>query len=190
MQAKHLVFGALALGIFAVASQLTPHPSDPKAYISVSSLMDSIPGDHPKCISTNGLPDPNCTKGAINPNCTLTDVKTSGYSATVRPSTSITNPEKLKVMSLYGMDGQNLATIEGDHLLPISLCGCPGPNRQCDFDQNFWPEKWTLITNGMDYGAHAKDAVEYRMLKYVRSGKITLSKAQNCIVTNWRTCPK
>ena len=85
----------------------------------------------------------------------------------------------------YGQDGQSLSLYEGDHIVPISECGCPGPGRKCDFHANFWPEIWTG-----PLGAHAKDAAENKCLKAIRTGKLTLAAADAQIAKDWTTACK
>src|ERR1035437_3933713 len=58
-----------------------------------------------RCIIKNYLPDPNCTPGAIDPRVTQVNINSticvSGYTATVRPSTSVTNKIKVEQMQAY-----------------------------------------------------------------------------------------
>ncbi len=172
---------------------------------SSSSIPHTVLGQD--CLSENGLPDSNCTNGAVDLNCTLDDVKKAGYSATVRPTTAITNPMKKTVAQEYGMGKTASSLVEGDHLIEISVCGCPGPNYayktvsgkyytpHCvslsgqettgdPFYLNFWPESWTGQNN-----AHDKDKVEARVLKEVRDGTLSLLGAESCLAQNWQTCP-
>lgn len=53
-----------------------------------------------------GLPDPKCTPGAINPAVTQDNIKNTicvpGFTRTVRPPVSYTTPLKIKLMHSYG----------------------------------------------------------------------------------------
>src|SRR5690349_7314738 len=54
-------------------------------------------------------PDPRCTPGAVNPGVTQATIATticrSGWTSTVRPPESITQPEKLASMAAYSLRG-------------------------------------------------------------------------------------
>jgi len=73
------------------------------------------------CISQGGLPDPACTPGAIDPRVTQANIASticrSGYSKSVRPSSSVTDNIKREQMAAYGLQGVRLADDELDHLL-------------------------------------------------------------------------
>ncbi len=118
------------------------------------------------CSSVDGLPDPACTPGAVDPAVTQANIHQTicvpGYSKSVRPPVSVTNPMKRQVMQEYGLGGDDPREYEGDHLIPISIGGCPGPGRSCDFHANFWPEPWTGADN-----AHDKDHVENALHRLV-----------------------
>jgi hypothetical protein len=65
------------------------------------------------CTSTNGLPDPGCTPGAVDPRVSQTTVGQTvcvrGYTATVRPPREVTDCIKGQQMGAYGLTGQRLA---------------------------------------------------------------------------------
>lgn len=138
------------------------------------------------CQSVNGLPDPDCTPGAIDPHVTQDNIHQTicvpGYSKTVRPPVSVSNAMKRRVMKEYGLPWSDHKQMEGDHFLPIEAGGCPGPDAGCDFHANFWPEPW----NGK-LGAHAKDKIENHCHRAICSGKITLRDAQAQLMKDWRT---
>jgi hypothetical protein len=66
------------------------------------------------------LPDPRCTPGALNPAVTQENIGASicreGYTATVRPAESVTEPEKRASLAAYGDPGP-LRDYEYDHIL-------------------------------------------------------------------------
>lgn len=138
------------------------------------------------CTSVNGLPDPACTPGSIDPRVTQDNIHQTicvpGYSKSVRPPVSVTNGMKHQVMEEYGLAGQELRLYEGDHEISIELGGCPGPDAGCDFRANFWPEPWDGDNN-----AHDKDATENRCHRAVCSGVLPLADAQRQIATDWKT---
>lgn len=125
------------------------------------------------------LPDPTCTPGAINTEVTQSNIQSTicsyGYTATVRPPVSVTEPLKYKLMFDYGYGGQSASDYELDHLIPLELGGASTV-------ENLWPE---LDNHPSSYYLNSKDIVENTLHKEVCSGKITLEQAQAEIVTNW-----
>jgi hypothetical protein len=126
------------------------------------------------------LPDPYCTPGSYNPNVTQSNIHSticvSGWTDTVRPPTSYTNPLKAQGIIDYGYSDTNMADYEEDHLVPLELGGAPRD------PGNLWPEP--------RYGtktAYTKDGVETKLKNAVCSGQITLSSARSAIRTNWTT---
>ncbi len=132
------------------------------------------------------LPDPHCTPGATNPRVTQADLAStickSGYTATIRPPTNITGPEKTASEAAYGFHGK-AATTEYDHLISLEIGGDPNS------PLNLWPEpnktSAASITN-------PKDKVENTLKSLVCNavhGKpyLPLAKAQYLIATNWMT---
>lgn len=139
-----------------------------------SSSTQSVPTN---CKSVNGLPDSKCTPGAIDPKVTQSNIKDtickSGYTKTVRPSVSYTEPLKIKLMKAYGIKG-SLKDYELDHLIPLEIGGNPTDVK------NLWPEPWHGNST-----ASMKDGLENYLHKQVCSGKMDLKTAQNEIATNW-----
>lgn len=66
------------------------------------------------------LPDPTCTPGATNPQVTQATIKDticrSGWTATIRPPSSVTGKEKAGSLAAYAYAG-NLKDVEYDHFL-------------------------------------------------------------------------
>lgn len=116
--------------------------------------------------------DPRCTPGVLNPAVTQTTIKQtickSGWTATIRPPTSYTNPIKVKELKAYGYGGRSLSGFELDHLISLELGGAPSDER------NLWPESHK---NSFD-----KDGLENSLKSEVCSHSITLGKAQWRIV--------
>lgn len=130
------------------------------------------------------LPDPACTPGATNPDVTQSTIhKTicvSGWTATVRPPTSYTNPLKVQQIGLYGYADTNPSDYEEDHLIPLELGGAPRAAT------NLWPEP-RYDAGGST--AADKDTVENRLKQEVCAGEITLTTARHAIATDFRTAP-
>jgi hypothetical protein len=120
------------------------------------------------------LPDPHCTPGAVNPAVTPGTIQqticVTGWTSTVRPSESITEPEKVASMAAYG-DGGPTRAYEYDHLVPLELGGALNDAR------NLWPEPGGV--------PNPKDAVENALREQVCSGQMPLRTAQHIIATNW-----
>jgi len=102
------------------------------------------------CEPRDGLPDPACTPGAIDPRVTQDTIGTticvSGYTRTVRPSTAITGRIKRDQYAAYGLLGLSLSATELDHLVPLELGGAPADVA------NLWPEPYEQA-----WGARVKD---------------------------------
>jgi hypothetical protein len=120
--------------------------------------------------------DPGCTPGALNSAVTQSTIKRtickSGWTSTIRPPTSYTNPLKLKDMKAYGFGGQSTSGFEFDHLISLELGGAPSDIR------NLWPESHS--------NSYRKDGLENSLKHQVCDGKITLAKARREIA-NWPT---
>lgn len=126
------------------------------------------------------LPDPSCTPGVYNPDVTQSTINSticvSGWTATVRPPTSYTNPLKAQGIIDYGYSDTNMADYEEDHQIPLELGGSPrDPN-------NLWPEPYSGAQT-----AHSKDGVETKLKNAVCNGTITLSAARTAIKNDWTT---
>ncbi len=123
------------------------------------------------------LPDPKCTEGAIDPAVTQDNIGSticvSGYTKTVRPPVSVTEPIKVERMQAYGFTDFP-SNYELDHLIPLELGGAPADIR------NLWPEPYYTNPNSYD-----KDKFENYLHDQVCSGSMDLKIAQNEIATNW-----
>ncbi|MFE2286124.1 hypothetical protein ACFXDJ_18375 [Streptomyces sp. NPDC059443] len=128
------------------------------------------------------LPDANCQPGALNSAVTQSTIHSticvSGYSSSIRPSTSYTNALKVQQIAEYGFSDTSTADYEEDHLIPLSLGGNPKS------PLNLWPEP-RYEAGGST--AVDKDTVEYKLYKAVCAGTIQLAPAQNAIATDWTT---
>jgi hypothetical protein len=157
-----------------------------------NELMGSIPvaGSCKYLVGSNGyyLPDPSCTPGSINTQVTQANIFTTicrpgGYTSSVRPPESLTEPAKFKMMAAYGST-YSASSIEFDHLIPLSLGG------SSDI-ANLWPQpnqgSPALFDPTNPYGINAKDGVEDALHTAVCRQQVTLASAQLAIATNWVT---
>ncbi|MER5669315.1 hypothetical protein [Streptomyces mirabilis] len=126
------------------------------------------------------LPDPSCQPGDLNPDVTQSTIDSticvSGWTATVRPSSSYTTALKKKQIVEYGYTDTSTSDYEEDHFVPLELGGAPKS------ELNLWPEP--------QYGtktAANKDTVENKLKKAVCAGTVSLSDAQDAIINDWTT---
>ncbi|MFJ9781931.1 hypothetical protein ACIRSS_20265 [Amycolatopsis sp. NPDC101161] len=126
------------------------------------------------------LPDPACTPGALNPDVTQSTIGSticvSGWTATIRPSTSYTNKLKTQGIADYGYSDTSLSDYEEDHFLPLELGGAPKDPK------NLWPEPHSGSEN-----SYSKDSVENAVKKAVCANRATLAAAQHAMLTDWTT---
>ena len=142
----------------------------------ISDNMTPVPSPITgKCHIINGtLQDPNCTPGAIDPRVTQENINSTicvvGYTKTVRPPVSVTEPQKLESMKQYGLI-DSPSNYEFDHLIPLEIGGAP------DDMKNLWPEPHS--------SSYTKDGLENYLHDQVCSGNMKLEEAQKEIATNW-----
>jgi hypothetical protein len=121
------------------------------------------------------MPDPRCTPGALNPAVTQGTINQTicvpGYTTTIRPPESITEPEKLASMAAYGDAGRSPGDFEYDHLVSLELGGAVNDAR------NLWPESGS--------SPNPKDTVENALHHMVCDGEMSLAQAQQIIATDW-----
>lgn len=121
------------------------------------------------------LPDPHCTPGALNPAVRQGTINQTicvpGYTKTIRPSESVTEPEKLASMAAYGLAGRSPHNFEYDHLVSLELGGAANDPR------DLWPEPGA--------SPNPKDAVEDELHHLVCDGQLSLAQAQHVIATDW-----
>jgi hypothetical protein len=120
------------------------------------------------------LPDPSCTPGVTNPAVSQANIDQticrSGWTSTVRPPESYTEPLKYQQMDAYG-DSGSASNFEEDHLIPLELGGSPASPK------NLWPEPGA--------SPNPKDAVEDAANQAVCDGQLRLTVAQEAIANNW-----
>ncbi len=128
-------------------------------------------------------PDPSCTPGALDPAVTQktlarTICRAGGYTASVRPPASVTEPEKRRSMAAYGVRAP-ASSLEYDHLVPLSLGGAPNDSR------NLWPEPNYQHVSPDSYVLNPKDALEDRLHDLVCTRELSLAGAQRMIARDW-----
>ncbi len=128
------------------------------------------------------LPSPARTPGATNSAVTQSTIGqticVAGWTASVRPSSSVTT--KLKIQQLASGYAYHSDMVTGDyeedHLISLELGGAPAAVA------NLWPEPYQVAG-----GARVKDRLENRLHALVCAGTISLAAAQTAIATNWWT---
>jgi hypothetical protein len=151
------------------------------AGLPVSRVSSSIvqpqpaPGScHARGSGLFSLPDPRCTPGAISPAVTQANIQSTicseGYTSTVRPPESVSEPEKEASLAAYGDSGP-LHIYEYDHLVPLELGGAPNDPR------NLWPEPGRT--------PNPTDELERRLHDRVCAGEIPLANARREIAHDW-----
>ncbi|WP_405878203.1 hypothetical protein OG762_05715 [Streptomyces sp. NBC_01136] len=152
--------------------------------LAAAGLIVGTDTAHAASCSQSYLPlqDTACQPGALNSAVTQSTINSticvSGYSSSIRPSTSYTNALKVKQIAEYGYSDTATADYEEDHLIPLSLGGAPKS------EQNLWPEPRYAVGG---YSAADKDTVEYKLYEAVCAGTIKLVPAQKAIATDWTT---
>jgi len=150
----------------ASASVVQPQPPRGNCHARGSGLLE--------------LPDPRCTPGALNPAVSTATLSSTicmrGWTSTVRPAESVTEPEKLASMAAYGLRTRASAE-EYDHLVPLELGGAVNDPR------NLWPEPDYATRAG--FYLNPKDRLERVLNRLVCSGRMSLSRAQLLIARNW-----
>jgi hypothetical protein len=125
-------------------------------------------------------PDPRCTPGALNRAVRQSTIGAticrSGWTRTVRPPESVSEPEKLASMRSYG-DGTYASRFEYDHLVPLELGGASNDPR------NLWPEPDYASFSG--FYRNPKDELERALNRMVCDGLMTLAAAQRAISRDW-----
>jgi len=146
--------------------------------LAASAGTSTMPAPSTCTIRRDGaleLPDPRCTPGAVNPAVTPATINATicrtGWTKTVRPATSVTNPMKRASAAAYGQPAGEQG--EYDHLVPLELGGATQDSR------NLWFERGSI--------PNRKDQTEHALNEAVCAGRVTLEAAQRAIAANWAT---
>ena len=172
--------GLLAAGAASFASAADHQASTAAMHFKVSNCDYHNDQNCPAAPATNSChfkgeaQDRGCTPGVLNPAVTQSTIKRTvcrtGWTSTIRPPTSYTDPLKLQELRAYGDGGRSPSGFELDHLISLELGGAPSDPR------NLWPESHRNSFN--------KDGLENSLRAKVCAGSISLAKAQRRIV-NW-----
>lgn len=154
-------------GVTTVAPTTAPPGAGPVTTVSAGAC-------HARGTGEDVLPDPTCTPGATNPAVTPATITTticrSGWTSTVRPPESYTEPLKRQGLARYGEPGP-LGAYEEDHLIPLELGGSPSD------PANLWPEPGA--------SPNPKDQVESAANRAVCDGRLGLAEAQQAMAADW-----
>jgi hypothetical protein len=170
------------LALIAVAATLALTATATSARYTVQRFL-AAGSCHARGAGLFVLPDRHCTPGALNPAVTQATIGrticVSGWSSTVRPPTSVTEPEKRAAVAAYGdYRGSRLSAYELDHLVPLSLGGAPNSAA------NLWPEPdYPGVTRS--FYLNPKDRIEDRLHRLVCQSRLTLAAARRMFMTNW-----
>ena len=123
------------------------------------------------------LPDRRMTPGALNREVTQANIQTTvcvkGYTKTIRPPAYFTNSLKRRQIA-YGYADTNPRDYEEDHLVALSIGGAPRDPK------NLWPQP-----RQSQWGAKAKDQLEFLFFKMVCKNEISLNDAQVAMASDW-----
>ena len=151
---------------------LPPVPSSPPDTSANPPISQAL-GQRTKtsgCDSAYGLPDFDCTPGAIFPDATTSQICTPGYSASVR---DVPDSVKNQAYAEYGITSHAPGQYEVDHLISLELGGS-------NDIANLFPEAAEPRP-----GFHEKDQVENWLHDQVCRGAMPLAAAQTGIARNW-----
>ena len=118
----------------------------------------------------NGLPDPDCTPGAVFADVTAEQICQRGYASSVR---DVSTETKRQVYAEYGIAERTTGEYEVDHLVPLEVGGSNDV-------ANLWPEAAEPRP-----GCHEKDAVEDYLHAQVCNNGEPLDQAQREVAQNW-----
>jgi hypothetical protein len=132
------------------------------------------------------LPDPACTPGAVD--AAVTDTNTAsticrkgGYTSSVRPPESLTEPAKKQLMAAYGIPASKISAYELDHFVALNDGGASDL-------RNLWPEpNTTKLYRSSSYVHNDKDAIEDYTYQAICDHKTTVTAVQKAMASNWTT---
>lgn len=177
------LLGSLALagcGSFSAGGTPSAGPPLPR--------MSRHAGCHARGSGLYALPDRRCTPGATNPDVTTATMNSTvcraGWTKTVRPPSSVTEPEKRASLRAYGIPGASIHAYEYDHLIPLSLGGAPNSRA------NLWPELNYPNAPSTTFDHNPKDRLEFALRRRVCDGDMPLATAQKLIASDWASAYK
>ncbi|MFA5954640.1 MAG: HNH endonuclease [Patescibacteria group bacterium] len=171
-----LAFIALAVVLFYLALHGSTITKGQRLAALLSSsdnqrVVFDLPQKTSQCQAHDGLPDHDCTPGAIFSNASKDEICVQGYSASVRNVSTLT---KEAIYQAYGLAyPQTFGAYEADHLIPLELGGSNDV-------ANLFPE-----AADPKPGYHEKDLVENFLHQEVCAGRVGLGAAQRQIARDW-----
>jgi hypothetical protein len=123
------------------------------------------------CHSENGLPDSECTPGAVR-TTDAWEVCHGGSTRRFRPPSSFTRGLERQQIEEYGYADTYPGDYEMDHLIPLEIGGAGSDPR------NLWPESHA--------DSHDKDLIENYLHRQICSGAMSVTDAQRGIAVDWR----
>jgi hypothetical protein len=126
--------------------------------ILTSAIVSVVPT--PK---TNGAVNPAVTQATINKTICVV-----GWTSTIRPPYSYTEPIKVAQIKAYGYKDTSVHDYEEDHIIPLELGG------SAKSVKNLWPEPHPQ--------SYTSDGMENHLKYEVCDGKITLAQGRAMIV--------
>lgn len=132
------------------------------------------------------IPDPRCSPGAIDAKVSDSNIKSTvcrkgGYTASVRPPESLTEPMKRKLLAAYGIPASQIGAFELDHLVDLAAGGASDV-------RNLWPEPNNFqFFTPTSFLHNDKDTVESYTYHAICAGKVTVSAVQKAMATDWGT---
>ena len=100
------------------------------AHKPVTNQPPTVQGPTLHCTNRDGLPDPDCTPGAVR-TTDVTNICHGGSTKQYRPPTSYTNKLKEQQIPEYGYADTKLSDYEEDHLISLELGGDGSDPRIC-----------------------------------------------------------
>jgi hypothetical protein len=158
----------------------TPTTTAPTVSVAPSLILTHTTGGIVVNAAGAVLPNHARTPGAVNPSVSQASIGqticVSGWTATVRPSSSVTTELKVaQLASGYTYKGDTATgDYEEDHLISLEIGGAPSA------EANLWPEPYNTPE-----GARVKDVVENKLHTLVCDHAISLATAQRAIAANW-----
>jgi hypothetical protein len=139
------------------------------------------------CTSRDGLPDPNCTPGAVIEGEGEDEemVCSSSFKTRSARDSGTSREQKQGLYRRYGIphprhNSGSTQVCEIDHLVPLELAGA-------DTMENLWPECSPGYEGWEGPGFKDKDSFENWLWNQVCVQRsMTLADAQQAIATNWR----
>ena len=116
--------------------------------------------------------------GAVDPRVTQANLAATicrvGYTSTIRPPLTYTQPIKLRLWRDAGAPGR-LSDYVLDHLVPLEVGGAPSSSANLVLEPRA--------------ESYVKDRVEDRVHREVCAHTLTLRVGERCFRVDWRKCP-